>query len=424
MSSHYNVPCNGVTAISHLNFMIHKLYITGLLVLLTMHVNAVDKQLRLRLTEQQTGFIDETFIYLDLGITPAFTFPEDAPKIFSNDTTFPHIYSFTTDSVACYSNGYGAFVNTVRIRMGVRLPGTGTYRIQASVINNFDATTILRLHDKATGQMHDLRQGDYVFQQNSAVTDNDRFTLHISRPVALQTINSNCDDLQGSIAGVIDSTITWNSIKLFNINNVQLQSLSNVSESFFFNGLSAGSYLVVFQYEVYTATVNVTVNTNQVTVNIGNPALPVQVNQEVQFMSIGKNTETFAWDFGEGTTITGIANPTVAYYQAGTYWVVVTCTNSVGCSDVDSVLVTVTPPTSVTDPIAEQLHISAMDEKIHVFPASYDYPYQLSVIDLSGREVIQVETPSITDVSSLHPGVYLVSVRNNTTRTLRKILIP
>jgi PKD repeat protein len=46
------------------------------------------------------------------------------------------------------------------------------------------------------------------------------------------------------------------------------------------------------------------------------------------------------WDFGDGSQINGVMNPTFAYGQAGVYNVSVRASNSFGCSATDNLTVT------------------------------------------------------------------------------------
>ena len=53
---------------------------------------------------------------------------------------------------------------------------------------------------------------------------------------------------------------------------------------------------------------------------------------------------TYAWDFGDGSVISSLQNPTHTYTTAGIYMTTLTVTDAEGATNTDTVAITVTNP--------------------------------------------------------------------------------
>jgi hypothetical protein len=107
--------------------------------------------------------LDETTIYLDYGTTALYNWQEDAKKIFNSSPLVPQIYSLTSDNQACFINGFGPFLNTTIITLGVKTDSAGSFRISASQIDKFDPTSIIRLEDRELGLVSRPAPGQLQF---------------------------------------------------------------------------------------------------------------------------------------------------------------------------------------------------------------------------------------------------------------------
>jgi hypothetical protein len=86
------------------------------------------------------------------------------------------------------------------------------------------------------------------------------------------------------------------------------------------------------------------------------------INQDsgvVTFLNASSNADTFAWDFGDGTTSTEI-NP-VKVYPTGVYTVVLTASNSAGASDTFEDVITIQIPEEIQIPISFDNPLVAYD---------------------------------------------------------------
>ena len=310
--------------------------------------NVGKKQIRLRLLDTLSTVYDETNIYLDLGSTPAYLYPEDGQKIVDTSSGAPYIYSFTSNNVTCFSNSYGSFTGPVNIPIGFRVGTSGTFRFMTTLLDNFDQTSIIQLEDKTLGIFHDLRLGDFELDFTQAQTDDNRFVLHISYPAIITTADADCNNANAIITVTQDTSIAWSLCALYDDSLNQLGSFTNINGVFNFSLLPEGDYNLVFGFGVYSTIVPVSVSGHQILVNATASKYYANVNEFIHFSAFTSHVNDYVWDFGDGTIITGVANTDNYYPTAGEYLVSVTCSNSYGCSAEDTFSVFIATSTGAT----------------------------------------------------------------------------
>ncbi|MFN8286676.1 MAG: PKD domain-containing protein [Chitinophagales bacterium] len=390
---------------------------------------AVDsKVVRLRIQDGQTGFADDATVYLDAGTSPAYLGNEDIDKVMNVNPWIPQIYTLTTDSVACMSNANGPFYQSVIIPVGFKVSDSSLYRISANLLQNFDPTTIIRLEDRQLGVMHDLRNGFYSFYVGQAVQDNYRFYLHISYPTAVSTTQAGCNNNNGKIQLVQDTSLVWNSCQLYDASNNLINSFYNITGNFEFTLLSEGNYSVAFTYNTYTTNVPVFVDGNQVITTITINKDTVAVNEPIQFSASTQNTTSYLWDFGEGTTITGVANPTMSYTAVGIYTVILTTANSYGCVDSESVAIAVveTPVESgISDNSIKNFKLRVDGKTLQVLNAEgtkADLQLYTTTGSLLLTETIEGSVSTL-GLDRLPAGIYIAALSNSKGRMAQKFVL-
>lgn len=381
------------------------------------------QEIKLELYDAVQNEVDETTINLDYGITDAYNYTEDSKKILSGVLQAPQIFSITSDNINCLINSIGPFGSSQIIALGFRTYNTGSYTIRIKSIANIDATSIILLEDKATGQMQELQTGDYTFSLNAQQLNTARFYLHVSRPAIINTLTADCSSQNGTITVDQDTTIKWTQCQLFNSENAMISSQSNVTGQFSFTGLAAGNYSLAFLYGSYIATKQVNVGTQQVNVTIGVNTQNIVTGQEIQLTSWATNTQHYEWTFSDGTIITEVANPSLAFYAPGTYTVTLRATNEQGCEGYAYLTVVVSQATGIHEQTLGNISIYSTGADVVVANNSYTNT-QYGIYNTTGQMVANgtLSQGSSRIYLGYQPsGIYIVAITAAEGSTSRKV---
>ncbi len=398
-----------------------------LLFVLVLHTFAVGKrEVTLRLTETSTFIFDETTVYLDLGTSP-FNSTEDGQKIFDTSSSAPLIYSFSSDNVSCFSNSYGNLVPNTIIPLGFKVSGNGFYSIRASLIDNFDPASIIRLEDRKLGVFYDLRQGNYNITINQATQDDARFFLHVSTPPVITVTSARCNNDDGAITVAPDLSVRWSSVTFYDDSFNLIVSYNNVTTNVGYGSFSFGDYNVVFALGNYTTIKPVYVDGESVSVEVSATTTHTSVGQPVQFFAAATNTTNYLWDFGEGSQIGGIVNPTFSFDQAGVYDVTVVCSNAYGCSYTQHITIIVDEATSLAPVAEEGISVTAQNKNLNViFSKPLESNYNLQVFNSVGQQFLSApltKGANTIDLSHLASGVYIAHLSNEQGAFSKKIVL-
>lgn len=382
------------------------------------------KTLALRITNTATQLLDETTVYLDYGTSSIYNWQEDSKKVFNSQPLVPQIYSLTSDNEECFINGFGPFITTTTIELGVKTDSAGTFSIGASIIDNFDATSILRLKDKVTGLYHDLRQGNYIFSTTGPLNTASRFALHVSLPTQISTTAAGCSDNDGILQISQDTSVQWSQCLLYDDGNTLVGSYTNITGNFNFTGLGEGNYFIAFVYGVYVATVPVSIEGNAISLNaVYFPNQP-GVNETIQFYTFGRNINNYSWDMGDGTIITGIANPEYAYSEAGTYTITITASNNFGCVATDTVTISVKEIVSGLNEPIEEINYTLTNRQLTISNTDNSL-FTANLLDLNGRNVFSEQDiySFSKNLSYLPAGLFVLQIEQGNKRTSHKLLL-
>lgn len=374
------------------------------------------------------GSLDETAVYFDQGVSPDYTYQEDAQKVISNVAGVPVMYTLTADNIQCSINGYNTLSTTQIVPVGVKVNVSGRYTITCSLLDNFDPTSIVTLEDRKLGTSTDLRTNFYQAQIDTADATDGRFFIRASFPSTYSSTVAGCTNDDANISVTTDPVITWDSYKLYNANNDSIGSYTNVNSTVTFSGLGEGEYHLVRTYGAYAATQDFHVPGTHIIASIGATALQVSTYENITFSALAINANHFAWDFGDGTLITGVANPDLAYYEPGTYTVTLHSSNDAGCSaDAQvQVIVSQSVSTGIKDEAAKEVIVSATGKSVNVTLPEVNNSALLQVYNLIGQSVYNAPiTAQRTTVNfDEHPmGYYLVSVKSNEKVSTKRVYI-
>lgn len=380
------------------------------------------KQLTLRFRDLSSNLYDITHIYLDMGRSTLFNptippppQPEDVAKQPDTSWAMPQIYSFSSDGIACYSNGYGPFDSTKVIRLGIRVAGGTSYSISAQLVDNFDPTSIILIEDRLNGVFKDLRRGDFVVNLAQQQTTEDRFYIHISYPPVIDLTLSGCDDNDGIITVTQDTFITWNSCQLLDSALTFITSYSNIKGNMTFTDLPSGMYNLAFLYGQHAALKTIFLNTHKIQTSASASKIYAEVNEIVNFYSSAVNATFYNWDFGDGTVINGIANPQVSWPQPGVYTVTLHCSNAFGCDAYDYLTIYVGQSSSVEENRIELANITILNKHL-LFEAkgNSSQPLRYEVYQITGQQIISGTmggSNASIDLSSRPSGIYVVRLQ-------------
>lgn len=391
-----------------------------------LHAAAGKKEVKIGIINLGSSAYDLTTIYLDYGTTPAYFNLEDAYKVFNPSPVVPQIYSLTTDSVECQTNGYGPFVSSAVIPLGFEVDSGGNYQIFCNLLDNIDPTSIVRLEDKFTGNFYDLRQGTFSFTVSHSTKNNSRFVLHISLPPVVSSIDATCTNSDGVIQINQDPSIVWNVCQLYDTTNTLVGSFNNVTGNFQFSGLPEGRYTIVYLYKTYVATQSVELNGFYVTNHIGASKITATVGEVVQFFSLTVNATQFLWDFGDGSQIYGIAFPQFNYMAPGNYMVVMRAFNQQGCEAYDTLFITIIEATGINHvtTLPASVYTDASEIVIGHLPEGNT---QVQLYNTTGQLVHeQVSKGTATTqifTSFLPKGIYLLRLQNGNARLTKRVIL-
>lgn len=384
------------------------------------------KTLKLRLQNASTGNLDEATVYFDLGIAPSYNYQEDAQKVFGGVPGVPQIWTVTNDNMQVSINGFSMLSNTEVVSVSVDVDQTGSYRFVPALLDNFDETSIVRLEDKSNNTFHDLRSGMYVTTIDENEATDGRFFIHVSTPIMTSSSNSDCSNSNGSVSASFDNSITWTLCNLYDATNTQIGSFTNVNTPVDFTGLAAGTYTMILNYGSYTVTKQFDVKGNFVTTNASVSTPIAMVGQEVEFFANATNSSSFVWEFGDGTLITGVANPSLSFFEPGTYDVKVKASNIYGCQDESQLSITVEKSTSISDVQTDVARVFASQKDVTVQLSSDAKNAQLDIFNLLGQNVYSNNLGNgvqKVNLGSQPNGYYVVEVKNNSERYTQKVYL-
>ncbi len=379
--------------------------------------------------QAQSGNIDEAALYFDQGIVSTYASQEDAQKVYSGVAGVPVIYSLTSDQVDCSINGYGPVSATQVVELGYDVDVDGYYDISAPVLDNVDPTSIVRLEDRLLGTYTDLRMSKYNVYLQDTDPSTGRFFVHVSTPVQVAVTNAGCANNDGTLQVTQDNSVAWTACKLFDAFNNEVAGYNNITGQFNFNALGAGDYYMLYVFGNYSTTKTFRVTGHYVVANITASAVNVEVYEPITFHASASNSSIYSWDFGDGTLITGVANPTINYYEPGEYLVNLICANDFGCTDNAQMTITVTSATisGVNEQTKNNAKVFAAGRNITVsFNDVTPDNAKVQVYSLIGQSVYSSAINSQRETFSLNDqpaGYYLVSVKNAGAVTTKRVFL-
>jgi PKD repeat protein len=147
--------------------------------------------------------------------------------------------------------------------------------------------------------------------------------------------------------------------------------------------------------------------------------------EELTFSVNATNADDYLWNFGDSSEIGGVTNPDYTYYEPGTYTVLVTCTNTFGCSDTSSVTVVIAQGTGIKH-IADEVRIYAYSKQLNILFSEPPVSCQTDVYSMEGKKLWTGGLNSnrfTINLEHLPAGVYVVALRSRELYFSRQFLL-
>jgi hypothetical protein len=320
----------------------------------------------------------------------------------------------------CSTNGYSRLTNSETIPLGIKSDTAGMHVFTATLLNNFDSTTIIQLEDRETGVFTNLRNNFYAAQLADSQTINGRFFLHVSRAIQFSSVTAGCNNNDGMLQLNQDNSIQWTASRLYNSGGDVIDSRENIAGPYSFSNLPEGDYNLVMSLGDFNIAKSLHVPGTYVVTHMQASVLDAAVNQDITFYTTVHNGTNYQWELGDSTQITGVANPTYSYLQAGVYQVMVISSNAAGCQSRDSVTVTISAATGMTEtsgaitfavypnPVTDNLIIQNTAASVE--------PVNMDIYNAEGQltgNYTLTDATSTIPVKNLVSGTYHIKFYNN-----------
>ena len=196
---------------------------------------------------------DETAIYFSDNSSLSFNTDFDALKMMNTGEDYPNIYSMTDANMKLSIYAIPSkFDNEVAIPLGIKVPSSGSFVLNASEINNIDITTDIFIVDMLTNTAQNLRENPvYTFDLNQEITEG-RFYIKFNSKIENTGINNLDADnifhtfisgksLKMSYSSSLNREATLNICNIIGQDVINQQKIKNGNYQY---NLSNGTYIL------------------------------------------------------------------------------------------------------------------------------------------------------------------------------------
>lgn len=281
----------------------------------------------LEITVLGNGMGDKTHVYYDFDATNQFDPAGDCKK---RESDFGHPTLFTNlngDKMSL--NGFDIEDMERTVGLGLMPGADGTFTLSFDGIASFPSTSLIFLEDKLTGGFVNLREiNSYMFQ--ASTNDNeDRFEIHFTAPISIETTEASCDGGDAEImidfgtSAVNNNAVTWD--YTLSSNGLPMQTINAASGAVTVNALEEGNYNLNFSFGNYSVDIPVEVlglekvNADFTSYN------EVVVGTELTIANLSAGANSFEW-YVEGLTTQNV-DLTHTFSNIGLVDIVLTASN-------------------------------------------------------------------------------------------------
>lgn len=287
-------------------------------------------------------------------------------------------------------------------------PGAnGNFKLNFEGIETFPVNTTIYIKDLLTNSLHNIADGDYSFTASTSDNAN-RFEIIFVPEVQFLATNEDCDGNMGSLV-LNNLNFTANrTFELISNNNVLTgNDLENLNET-----LNAGDYTlnVTDQFggvQVYDIAID---SDESIEAAFTVSATNVSVDEVITLNSSTLNANELDWNFGNGSTLSGIANPTYSFDLPGVYDVSLNVSTE-DCQDSKTTKITVSNKTTGIELIDGEEIVFYPNPTKGMLYVKYSEAVQLELVNVLGRTILKSNKKEI-NLRSLSKGIYNIKVYN------------
>lgn len=203
----------------------------------------------IRIAIEGNGYQDETVLVFNENATINYEGTHDAMKFNSINEAAPNISTVAFNEDENYELGINAVplseLESFSIPLNALVGEVGEYTLSTNSIENVANSTCIYIEDLETGEVMLVAEDESLtVELDTAVTNDARFMIHVSGPIAVSSVNNSCS---GSEDGLIVAqgsgegpwTYTWS-----DVSGEILKVTENTFTADTLNNLNAGEYFV------------------------------------------------------------------------------------------------------------------------------------------------------------------------------------
>jgi hypothetical protein len=319
------------------------------------------------------------------------------------------------------------------VPLGLEADADGPQTLRLKHIENIDASVQVVLEDTKLGVFQNLRNNPVYNYTYASSTDVNRFRLHLKPAVYLSAISESCVQNDGSILIHSPSATEWN-YQVVNEGGQQVATGASFTGTTQVSGLQGGHYIVQLS-NIFGSLVQQEVDVpsgSQVAASVSANHTEVNVSEiAIQFTGTASGAVDYTWDFGDGTIVTGILNPSHMYTEPGVYNVTFIASNA-NCMDLKTVQVRVNGQAAGVDRTEKQALRIYPNPAVNIAMVNLNLPsaeerLNVNVLDATGRVVMSRSYEGLAkqcslelDVTGLAGGIYQMLIQGDTFSTAAK----
>lgn len=320
------------------------------------------------------------------------------------------------------------FENDREIALVMDAGTAGTHTLRLKTVEGFDESVTLILEDRDLGVFQNLNLNpEYAFTTNIG-TSIHRFYINMNPALKVSASDESCTGTDGSILLQQDGSKKWN-YRIVSAGQVIYSGLS-FNGSISFRGLTAGEYLVELtdQYG-YRVLKSIQINGVQhVTSDFKPSEYASAIQQPIHFSNYSTGATDYEWNFGDGTVITGVAEPVHSYLHEGTYTVTLRAFNG-DCEDIMQTTVHVNKlSVGINNAAENKLQAYSFNGTVFLnFEFAKTEDAEVTILNLLGQQIYRCEMKTEgahqIRLQEARSQYVLLSLQTADTRITRKLFI-